>query len=126
MLALATAAAIAATAFAPTVWLAVTGLAVVGLLSIWFIAAANTLVQLASGDGMRGRMMGLWTMALPGAQVVTVPFAGWVTQDVGPREGFALPAMALTAIAGAGWRALTASTAEAGVSAAPAVEGGTG
>ena len=32
-------------------------------------------------------MMGLWTMALPGAQVVTGPFAGWVTQDVGPREG---------------------------------------
>ena len=88
---------------------------VVGLLSIWFIAAANTLVQLASGDEMRGRMMGLSTMALPGAQVVTGPFAGWVTQDVGPREGFALPAMALTAIAGAGWRALTASTADAGV-----------
>ena len=69
---------------APTVWLAFAGLAVVGLLSIWFIAAANTLVQLASGDEMRGRTMGLWTMALPGAQVVTGPFAGWVTQDVGP------------------------------------------
>jgi MFS family permease len=125
VLALATAAAIAGTALAPTVWLAVTGLAVVGLLSIWFIAAANTLVQLASGDGMRGRMMGLWTMALPGAQVVTGPFAGWVTQDVGPREGFALPAMALTAIAGAGWQALTASAAEPGISAAPAAEAGT-
>jgi hypothetical protein len=31
------------------------------------------------------------------------------------REGFALPAMALTAIAGDCWRALTASTADAGV-----------
>ncbi len=60
------------------------GLAAVGLLSIWFIAAANTLVQLASGDGMRGRVMGLWTMALPGAQVGTGPFAGWVTQEAGP------------------------------------------
>jgi hypothetical protein len=53
----------AGTTDAPTVWLALTGLAAVGLLSIWFIAAANTLVQLASGDGMRGRMMGLWTEA---------------------------------------------------------------
>jgi hypothetical protein len=33
--------------------------------------------------------------------------------------------MALTAIAGAGWRALTASAAEPGVFAAPAAEGGT-
>ena len=38
-----------------------------------------------------------------------------MTQEIGPREGFALPAMALTAIAGAGWRALTASIADAGV-----------
>ena len=126
VLALATAAAIAATAAAPALWLALIGLALVGLLSIWFIAAANTLVQLASGDGMRGRMMGLWTMALPGAQVATGPLAGWVTQDVGPREGFALPGMALAAIAGAGWRALTASAAAAVVPAAPAVEAGAG
>jgi MFS family permease len=87
-LALATAAAIGATALAPAFWLALTGLAVVGCLSIWFIAAANTLVQLATAPGMRGRMMGLWTMALPGTQVVNGPLAGWVTQDAGPREGF--------------------------------------
>lgn len=48
-------------------------------------------------------------LALPGAQVVTGPFAGWVTQAAGPRVGFALPAMALTAIAAAGWQALTGS-----------------
>ena len=111
VLALATAAAIGGTAIAPTLWLAVIGLLAVGLLSIWFIAAASPLVQLAAGDGMRGRMMGLWTMALPGAQVATGPFAGWVTEVAGPRVGFALPAMALAAIAGAGWQALTAGTA---------------
>lgn len=108
VLALATAAAIGGTALAPTLWLAVAGLALVGLFSIWFIAAANTLVQLDAGAGMRGRMMGLWTMALPGTQVATGPFAGWVTQDAGPRVGFALPGIALAVIAGAGWRALTA------------------
>jgi MFS family permease len=107
-LALATAAAIGATALAPAFWLAVIGLAVVGCLSIWFIAAANTLVQLAAAPGMRGRMMGLWTMALPGTQVVNGPLAGWVTQDAGPREGFSLSGMALAAVALAGWRALTA------------------
>jgi MFS family permease len=106
-LALATAASVGGTAFAPATWLAVLGLAVVGCLSIWFIAAANTLVQLATAPGMRGRMMGLWTMALPGTQVVNGPLAGWVTQDAGPREGFALSGMALAAVALAGWRALT-------------------
>jgi MFS family permease len=107
-LALATAAAIGATALAPAFWLAVIGLAVVGCLSIWFIAAANTLVQLAAAPGMRGRMMGLWTMALPGTQVVNGPLAGWVTQDAGPREGFSLSGLALAAVALAGWRALSA------------------
>ena len=107
-LALATAAAIGGTALAPAFWLALIGLAVVGCLSIWFIAAANTLVQLATTPGMRGRMMGLWTMALPGTQVVNGPLAGWVTQDAGPREGFSLSGMALAAVALAGWRALTA------------------
>jgi MFS family permease len=107
-LALSTAAAIGATALAPAFWLAVIGLAVVGCLSIWFVAAANTLVQLAAAPGMRGRMMGLWTMALPGTQVVNGPLAGWVTQDAGPREGFSLSGMALAAVALAGWRALSA------------------
>jgi len=110
-LALATAAAIGATALAPTFWLALVGLAVVGCLSIWFIAAANTLVQLATTPGMRGRMMGLWTMALPGTQVVNGPLAGWVTQDVGPREGFSLSGMALAAVTLTGWRALTSAPA---------------
>jgi MFS family permease len=107
-LALATAAAIGGTALAPAFWLALLGLAVVGCLSIWFIAAANTLVQLATTPGMRGRMMGLWTMALPGTQVVNGPLAGWVTQDAGPREGFSLSGLALAAVALTGWRALTA------------------
>jgi energy-coupling factor transporter ATP-binding protein EcfA2 len=40
---------------------------------------------LASAPGMHGRMTGLWTMALPGTQVVNGPLAGWVTQEVGPR-----------------------------------------
>ena len=35
-------------------------------------------------------MMGLWTMALPGSEPVTGPSVGWVTQYVGPREGFGL------------------------------------
>jgi len=107
-LALATAAAIVATALAPTVWLAFAGLAVTGCVSIWFIAAANTFVQLAADPGMRGRMMGLWTMALPGSEPVTGPSVGWVTQYIGPREGFGLAGLTLAVIASVGWRTLSA------------------
>lgn len=105
-LALVTAAAVLGTAIAPAVWVAFTGLAVVGCTSIWFIAAANTFVQLAADPEMRGRMMGLWTMALPGSEPVTGPSAGWVTQYVGPREGFGLSGLALAVVAMAGWRTL--------------------
>jgi MFS family permease len=106
-LALATAAAIVATALAPAAWLAFAGLAVTGCVSIWFIAAANTFVQLAADPGMRGRMMGLWTMALPGSDPVTGPCVGWVTQYVGPREGFGLAGLTLAVVASVGWRTLS-------------------
>ena len=105
-LALATAAAVLLTALAPAAWVAFAGLAVVGCVSIWFIAAANTFVQLAADPAMRGRMMGLWTMALPGSEPVTGPSVGWVTQYVGPREGFGLAGLALAVVASAGWRVL--------------------
>jgi MFS family permease len=105
-LALVTAATVLGTAIAPVAWVAFTGLAVVGCTSIWFIATANTFVQLAADPEMRGRMMGLWTMALPGSEPVTGPSAGWVTQYVGPREGFGLSGLALAVVALAGWRTL--------------------
>jgi MFS family permease len=105
-LAVATALAVLGTASAPAAWVAFAGLAVTGCVSIWFIAAANTFVQLAAEPGMRGRMMGLWTMALPGSEPVTGPCAGLVTQYIGPREGFGLAGMTLGIVATVGWRAL--------------------
>jgi MFS family permease len=117
---LATAAAILATALAPAAWLAFAGLAIVGCLSIWFIAAANTLVQLATEPGMRGRMMGLWTTALPGTQPLSSPCAGLVTQYVGPREGFGLAGVALAVVAVTGWQALARQPAPSVTATEPA------
>ena len=95
VLALATAAAVFCTAAAPALWLVMTGLAATGCLSIWFIAQANTLVQLAADPSMRGRVMGLWTMALPGTEPATSPFAGYISQTFGTRDGFSLSGVAL-------------------------------
>lgn len=105
-LAVATGFSVVATAYAPGLGLMLAGFAVTGCASIWFIARANTLVQLAADPAMRGRVMGAWTMALPGFSPITGPFVGWVTESAGPRTGFALAGFALLLIAAAGWRSL--------------------
>jgi hypothetical protein len=66
-LALLTGVAVVITAYSPVVPGAFAGLALSGFFSIWLIAAANTLVQLRAGPALRGRVMGIWTMALPGS-----------------------------------------------------------
>lgn len=83
------------------------GLAVTGWLSIWFIARANTVVQLATVPQMRGRVMGLWTMALPGSLLLTGPLVGAVATTLGARAGFGLAGAALLLTAALGWHALS-------------------
>jgi MFS family permease len=112
-LAVATGISIVATAYAPSLWLMLAGLAVTGCVSIWFIARANTLFQLAADPAMRGRVMGAWTMALPGLSPITGPFVGWVTGSAGPRTGFALAGFALLLITAAGWHSLATRRAAA-------------
>lgn len=86
------------------------GLALAGSLSIWFIALANALVQLRSDPALRGRVMGVWTMALPGMLPVTSLLVGTVATlgggALGARLAFALSGVALTVSALVGWRAL--------------------
>ncbi|MGD0704879.1 MAG: MFS transporter [Trebonia sp.] len=121
VLALATAAAVLGTAAAPALWLVMAGMAVTGCLSIWFIAQANTLVQLNSEPSMRGRVMGLWTMALPGTEPATSPFAGYISQTFGARDGFSLSGLALLLTVTIGWRALNDRPVRAGDSPASEV-----
>jgi MFS family permease len=97
-----------ATAFAPTIAWEYSGLAITGSLSIWFIARANALVQFETEPNMRGRVMGVWTMALPGCQPITSPFIGFVGETVGAREGFAVSGVAFIVLAAANWRTLFA------------------
>ncbi|MEV8516362.1 MFS transporter [Dactylosporangium sp. NPDC051484] len=107
VLAAATGASILATAYAPNVALAFVGMAVTGCVSIWFISSANTLVQLESDPGMRGRVNAAWNMALPGCEPATSPFIGWVAGAAGPRAGFGVAGLALLLAAVLGWRGLT-------------------
>jgi MFS family permease len=105
-LALATAGSVLLVAWTPVLLLVFAAMALTGFTSIWFIASANTLVQLRSAPEMRGRVMGLWGMALPG----TVPLTGFLISGVGEalgaRAGFSCSGVALLLTAALGWRAL--------------------
>ncbi len=78
----------------------------VGFLSIWMIALANTLVQVRPAAGLRGPVMGLWTMVLPGLMPVTALITGVTTQYAGPRQGYGVAGVFLCVAAAVGWRAL--------------------
>jgi MFS family permease len=99
-------AAVVATGYAPDAVAGFAAMALSGFLSIWLIALANTLVQLRTEPGLRGRVMGAWTMALPG----TLPFSGLLTaavaQALGARAGFAVAGVALLLAAAVTWHAL--------------------
>jgi MFS family permease len=105
ILALLTGAAIVATALAPVVAGAFIGITVAGFLSIWLIATANTLVQLRSGAQLRGRIMGIWTMALPGGFPVTGLIVALVAA-ADARAGFAVAGVAMITVAAATWTSL--------------------
>jgi predicted MFS family arabinose efflux permease len=102
-----------ATAFAPNLAWEYTGLAVTGCLSIWFIARANALVQFETSPEMRGRVMGAWTMALPGCEPITSPFVGFVGETIGARESFAVSGIAFIVLSAASWRSLFARAKKA-------------
>ena len=106
LLALLTGVDIVLTGLAPGAAAAFAGLALAGLLSIWFIALANTLVQVRTAPAFRGRVMGIWTMAIPGMNPITGILAGATAVALGPRAGFALGGVALVLAAAFGWSTL--------------------
>ncbi len=99
-------------ALAPVVAVAVIATVALGFVSIWFIAAANTLVQLTSLPAMRGRVMGLWTVALPGTGLVTALAVGALADAAGTRVAFLAVGLSIIGSAAVGWRALSSHRPE--------------
>ena len=102
------------TAGSPDLGAALGGLFICGFFSIWFIARANALAQLWAAPEMRGRVMGIWTMAISGLSLFTAPLVGVVCDELGPRQGFGLAGVALVLATALGWRALRDSPAGGG------------
>jgi MFS family permease len=106
LLSVATGLAVVLVASAPNAPVAFLGMAVAGFASIWFIALANTLVQVESDPAVRGRVLSVWNMSLLGTMPVTSLLTAWISQSLGARAGFAASGVALLVCVAVGWRAL--------------------
>jgi predicted MFS family arabinose efflux permease len=94
-------------AAAPTLGTEAVALFAMGASSFAFIAVANTTIQLTAAPEMRGRVMSLYAIAFLGSTPIGGPIVGWISQQWGPRVGFAIGGFAaLLATAWAAWTLL--------------------
>ena len=96
---------VAIAATAPVLPVLFFGILGVGACSIWMVAAANTLVQLRAAPELRGRVMGAWTVALPGTIPITALLAGGAADLFGPRVAYATVGAVIAGVALLCWRA---------------------
>ena len=86
--------AILAASLAPTLGVFVFLVAFVGGAQILFMATSNTITQLRADARMRGRVMSVHAMAVLGSTPIGGPLVGWISQQYGPRYGFAIGGVA--------------------------------
>lgn len=87
--------------FVTNVWAAAPVLFVIGFGMIQFLTAANTKVQMAAPDHLRGRVMSLYTLANAGTAPLGAMYIGAVTEAYGAGVGFLTAgSLGLTVVAG--------------------------
>jgi MFS family permease len=67
----------------PTIVAFAASLVTVGIATLLFLTAANSLVQMSSNMGVRGRVMSLYVMVLLGGQALGGPLMGWIVEQFG-------------------------------------------
>ena len=72
-------------AMAPDLWVFGTALLVTGAAAQVFMTSTNSLVQLSTEQGMRGRVMALLLAIILGCTPLGAPLVGWVADVYGPR-----------------------------------------
>ena len=105
-LAAALAVAVLLVAAAPSFALLLVAAALAGAASMWFIARANALVLLETPAPMRGRLMGIWAMMLPGSSVVTGLLVGGLADLADPRIAYGAVGVFTAVLVIVGWRSL--------------------
>ncbi|MET0859992.1 MAG: MFS transporter, partial [Microbacterium sp.] len=77
----------AAAGLMPSIALFAAALVTVGVASLLFLTAANSLVQMSSNIGIRGRVMSLYVLVLLGGQAIGGPLMGFIVEHVGAHAG---------------------------------------
>ncbi|MBW4021798.1 MAG: MFS transporter [Proteobacteria bacterium] len=93
-------------ACAPDLWLFGAALIVIGVSALTFLNTTNSLMQLSTEPGMRGRVMALRLAVVLGGTPVGAPIVGWIADRFGPRWALAAGAAASFAAAGVAARYL--------------------
>jgi MFS family permease len=90
-------------ALAPSEWAYCAVLIALGASTLLFFTSANSTVQLASDDSIRGRVMGVYLLTFIGSGALGGPLLGWLDQHLSPRAGMLMsglvPALATALIA---------------------------
>jgi MFS family permease len=108
-LALASGGAALLVATSPVVGFVYPAMMLLGLCVIALVARSNSLLMLRTPPGLRGRMMGIWSMAVPGCNAFTGLLTGTITSSWGPRQAFVVAGALVLAALAVGWRTLQAT-----------------
>lgn len=85
--------AISAAVAAPNYLLSLVAIFFVGWASVSFLSIGNSTLQLGADPTMRGRVMGLWSVAFMGTTPIGGPIVGYVSTHLGSRYGLGLGAL---------------------------------
>jgi MFS family permease len=81
-------------ALAPTIWFGYVGIFLVGAASTTFLSVSGAQIQLGADPGMRGRVMGLYVLALAGSSPIGGPMQGAIAEIASARVAFGVAAVA--------------------------------
>ena len=93
-------------ATAPTVTMAMIWMVPLGGAGMALIAMLQSTLQLNTRPEMRGRVMGLFAMALMGSAPIGSPLVGWIGDHLGPRYGLGLGGVAVLVMGAVAYPAL--------------------
>lgn len=84
----------AVSAFMPSFWSFAASLILIGFSAVTLLTTANGYVQTTTEPAVRGRVMAIYMAILLGGTPVGAPVVGWVANELGPRWGLGVAAVA--------------------------------
>jgi MFS family permease len=74
----------------PSLWTFLPVLASMGMATLMFLTAAQSMVQLTTPDGLRGRVSGIYNLVFIGGGAIGGPLVGFIAQHSGARTALAV------------------------------------